>query len=48
MATIEAEVKRLSVAYGLPLEPRAEVWRLSAGERQRIEIVRALLQDPSS
>lgn len=46
MATIEAEVARLSRAYGLPLEPRAEVWRLSAGERQRIEIVRALLQNP--
>jgi simple sugar transport system ATP-binding protein len=46
MATIEAEVARLSAAYGLPLEPRREVWRLSVGERQRIEIVRALLQNP--
>jgi general nucleoside transport system ATP-binding protein len=32
--------------YGLPLDPRREVWRLSVGERQRIEIVRALMQDP--
>lgn len=46
MATIEAEVARLSRAYGLPLDPRREVWRLSVGERQRIEIVRALLQNP--
>ncbi|MDP3546495.1 MAG: ABC transporter ATP-binding protein [Phreatobacter sp.] len=46
MATIEAEVARLSRAYGLPLEPKREVWRLSVGERQRIEIVRALLQNP--
>jgi general nucleoside transport system ATP-binding protein len=46
MATIEAEVARLSTAYGLPLEPKREVWRLSVGERQRIEIVRALLQNP--
>ena len=38
-----AEVSRL---YGLPLDPRREVWRLSVGERQRIEIVRALMQDP--
>src|SRR4029077_12673068 len=30
----------------LPLEPRREVWRVSVGERQRIEIVRALLQSP--
>ncbi len=46
MATIEAEVARLSRAYGLPLDPRREVWRLSVGERQRVEIVRALLQNP--
>ena len=38
-----AEVSR---AYGLPLEPRREVWQLSVGERQRIEIVRCLMQDP--
>ncbi|MFO0293744.1 MAG: ABC transporter ATP-binding protein [Rhodospirillales bacterium] len=35
-----------SRAYGLPLEPGREVWRLSVGERQRVEIVRCLLQDP--
>lgn len=46
IATIEAEVARLSRAYGLPLEPKREVWRLSVGERQRVEIVRALLQNP--
>ena len=38
-----AEVSR---AYGLPLDPTREVWRLSVGERQRIEIVRCLLQNP--
>ena len=37
----------LSRAYGLPLEPAHEVWRLSVGERQRIEIVRALMQNPT-
>src|SRR5580700_2649309 len=36
----------LSQDYGLPLAPDREVWRLSVGERQRIEIVRALMQDP--
>ena len=36
----------LSRDYGLPLEPNREVWRLSVGERQRIEIVRALMQNP--
>lgn len=38
-----AEVSR---AYGLPLDPKREVWQLSVGERQRIEIVRCLMQDP--
>ncbi|MCZ0737361.1 ABC transporter ATP-binding protein [Phreatobacter sp. AB_2022a] len=46
MDTIEQQVASLSRAYGLPLEPRREVWRLSVGERQRIEIIRALLQNP--
>jgi general nucleoside transport system ATP-binding protein len=36
----------LSRDYGLPLEPARELWRLSVGERQRIEIVRALMQNP--
>lgn len=36
----------VSRAYGLPLDPRREVWQLSVGERQRIEIVRCLMQDP--
>ena len=33
-------------AYGLSLEPDRNVYELSMGERQRIEIVRCLLQDP--
>src|SRR6201997_1940224 len=37
---------QVSADYGLPLDPRREVWQLSVGERQRIEIVRALMQDP--
>lgn len=36
----------VSRAYGLPLEPGREVWSLSVGERQRIEIVRCLMQNP--
>jgi simple sugar transport system ATP-binding protein len=43
---LEREALDLASAYGLPLRPAAEVWSLSAGERQRIEIVRALLQKP--
>src|SRR5882724_11739051 len=46
LAGIDEKVAEVSRAYGLPLEPKREVWRLSVGERQRIEIVRCLLQDP--
>ena len=43
---ISEEAAALSRAYGLPLDPKAHVADLSVGERQRIEIVRALLQNP--
>jgi ABC-type uncharacterized transport system ATPase subunit len=36
----------VSRAYGLPLDPGRMVGDLSAGERQRVEIIRCLLQDP--
>src|SRR6201994_5208834 len=43
---MSARLEQLSRTYGLPLDPRREVWQLSVGERQRIEIVRALMQNP--
>src|SRR5947209_8614034 len=43
---LDERVAQVSRNYGLPLDPKREVWRLSVGERQRIEIVRCLLQDP--
>ena len=43
---MSARLEQVSRVYGLPLDPRREVWQLSVGERQRIEIVRALMQDP--
>jgi len=36
----------ISEKYGLPLDPSRAVHDLSVGERQRIEIVRCLLQNP--
>ena len=45
-AAMSARLKQVSSDYGLPLDPKREVWRLSVGERQRIEIVRALMQNP--
>src|SRR5437588_3732940 len=43
---MSARLEEVSSVYGLPLDPRREVWQLSVGERQRIEIVRALMQNP--
>ncbi|MEZ5860324.1 MAG: ABC transporter ATP-binding protein [Geminicoccaceae bacterium] len=44
--TLAARIIEVSEAYGLPLDPHREVHELSVGERQRIEIVRCLLQSP--
>src|SRR6201993_3120453 len=43
---MSTRLTQVSADYGLPLDPRREVWQLSVGERQRIEIVRALMQNP--
>ena len=43
---IAEKARQLSTAYGLPLDPYALVGDLSVGERQRIEIIRCLLQQP--
>lgn len=40
------QIKEVSQTYGLPLDPHKTVGGLSAGERQRVEIIRCLLQDP--
>jgi len=44
---LAARITEVSQTYGLPLDPARIVGDLSAGERQRVEIIRCLLQDPS-
>lgn len=46
MAELATRIRQVSEEYGLPLDPSRMVGDLSAGERQRVEIVRCLLQDP--
>lgn len=43
---LSQRIRQVSEDYGLPIDPAREVWSLSVGERQRIEIVRCLLQSP--
>src|SRR6204780_2513525 len=43
---MSARLEEVSNIYGLPLDPKRQVWQLSVGERQRIEIVRVLMQNP--
>ncbi|MDB5931520.1 MAG: nucleoside transporter ATP-binding protein [Polaromonas sp.] len=46
LAEVSQRIKATAEAYGLPLEPLRPVHTLSVGERQRVEIVRALLTNP--
>ncbi len=43
---LAANIAQVSTDYGLPLDPHRLVGDLSAGERQRVEIIRCLLQNP--
>lgn len=43
---LAARIREVSAAYGLPLDPDRLVGDLSVGVRQRVEIVRCLLQGP--
>ncbi len=43
---LEAKIRAVMTQYGLMLDPHRTVTTLSVGERQRIEIVRALLLNP--
>ncbi len=45
-AELEEKIVDISNRYGSPLDPSRHVYTLSVGERQRIEIIRCLLQDP--
>jgi simple sugar transport system ATP-binding protein len=45
-ASLKQQIIDISNRYGLPLDPDRHVYTLSVGERQRIEIIRCLLQNP--
>jgi len=44
-ALIIRRIKEISERYGLQVDPVAPVWRLSVGERQKVEVLKLLLAD---
>ncbi|MFN7726717.1 MAG: ABC transporter ATP-binding protein [Rubrivivax sp.] len=46
LAEVTARIHDVAGRYGLPVDPARPVHSLSVGERQRVEIVRALLTEP--
>jgi ABC-type uncharacterized transport system ATPase subunit len=46
LAEVTARIREVSAAYGIDVDPARHVHSLSVGERQRVEIVRALLTRP--
>lgn len=42
---LEPKIRDVSQRYGMPLEPERLIHSLSIGERQRVEIIRCLMQD---
>lgn len=46
MVLLKERIRAVSNDYGLPLNPDSIIADLSVGERQRVEIVRCLLQEP--
>ncbi|MGR3914917.1 MAG: ABC transporter ATP-binding protein [Gammaproteobacteria bacterium] len=45
-AGLKTRIHDISARYGLPLQAERHVYTLSVGERQRVEIIRCLLQRP--
>jgi simple sugar transport system ATP-binding protein len=47
METVEEAVKNALTKFGFTdLDPKMKVWKLSGGEKQRVEILKALIIDP--
>jgi simple sugar transport system ATP-binding protein len=46
LAALAARIRTVSAEYGLDIDPQRHVHSLTVGERQRVEIVRCLLQNP--
>ncbi len=45
--TVEAEIEEIAARYQMAVDPRARIWQLSLGERQRVDILKALYRGAS-
>ncbi len=47
LGRVSARIRELAETYGLNVDPQAIIWQLSVGERQRVEIIKALYRNVS-
>ena len=47
LGRVSARIRELAETYGLSVDPQAIIWQLSVGERQRVEIIKALYRNVS-
>jgi len=47
LGRVSTRIRELADTYGLSVDPQAVVWQLSVGERQRVEIIKALYRNVS-
>ena len=47
LPTVAERIRELSETYGLQVDPDALIWQLAVGERQRVEILKALYREAS-
>ncbi|MGI9606901.1 MAG: ABC transporter ATP-binding protein [Acidimicrobiales bacterium] len=45
LTAVSARIVEISDQYGLSVDPDVEIWKLSVGERQRVEIIKAMYRD---
>jgi len=45
LGAVARRIRELSDRYGLQVDPDAYIWQLAVGERQRVEIIKALYRD---
>jgi simple sugar transport system ATP-binding protein len=46
LGELSERISAVAAKYGLPVDPSRHIYTMSVGERQRVEIIRALLQRP--